>query len=261
MSELETLMGEEFSGYRAVRKQEAAIASRTIAEHRDLVRLWLKALEQYHLGTKGEHPITDPDEDKRISQVVRVQFFVLASNHLQAALEDTVAGNYHHAGFSFRYVAELLIQALYIRFRPDQARSWYQDIKRRGTSPYAPRFEKAWQYVQKQFCGPVMLPMVERIYSIAKEMDNRGAHPSQVTLLQILESRGDFARIRLRYDDNHAIAYLDRGLFLTLVLLDEMDILLPANEWRAQVQPLWDERRRLMSAHYAKLAPEDKPGI
>lgn len=248
--DLELLMGEEFIGYRETKQHEAFIARRTVSEHEGLVRLWLRALEQYHVGAKGERILTDSVEDQRIARMVRAQFSELAEKHLQSALEDTLAGKYHHAGFSFRYVAELLIQALYVRLRPEEARRWYPGLAKPGVSCYPPHLTKtAWKVVREHLSRPdgdSLRPMVELIHSIVKEMDDHGAHPSQATLQQLLDWQGDSIRIGLRYDDNHAIVHLHRGVTLTLFLLYEMETLLPEDEWMAQVRLFWDERRALM---------------
>ncbi len=261
MGHLSELIEDVLEGYRTLERTEKAIARRTVNEHGELVRLWCKSLAVYLDGMRGIHPVEDADENKRFARIVRMQFFALGMGHVKTALDGALAGNYHHAFFSIRYMAELLMQAAYVRLRSDEARRWYKQHAQPYTADFEPGFEKAFRAVTTAVAHApdAQQRMVQLVHDIAKEMDTYGAHPSQETLLQTFDQAGEHAKIGARYDRRHCIAALDRGALLTLNLLDELsdEISISGEEWATRVEALWRARRTAMAPYYDEDSPSD----
>lgn len=170
-------------GYRRMERTERNIAHRTVCEHGDLVRLWAKLIDTCANGLCGVHAVKDQNEDKRFARIVHIQFFALGISYSKSALDAVLIGNYHHTFFSTRYLAELLIQAMYARIRSDEARRWYKQHPKPPTADFEPTFGQAFKCVKKAATDK---RAVQQVYAIAKEMDRHGAHPSQEVLLQTL---------------------------------------------------------------------------
>ncbi len=256
MGHLSELVGDVLEGYRTLERTERGVAQRTSAEHEELGHLWTESLALYLEGMTGTHAVEDPDEDKRFARVVRMQFFALGIGHSKAALDATLVGNYHHAFFSVRYMAELLVQAAYVRLRPGEARRWYKHHAKPRAADFPPKFETAFKAVRASVPDQ---QAAQRVYDIAKEMDAFGAHPSQEVLLQTLDQAAEHARVGVRYEQHHCIAALDRGLLLTLALLQELgaEVSIPADEWNGKVDVLWQKRRTAMARYHAEGAPDE----
>lgn len=256
MGHLPELIEDVLEGYRTLERTEKGIVRRTVNEHGELVRLWCKSLAVYVDGMSGIHPVEDPDENARLARVVRIQFLALGIGHAKAALDAASAGNYHHAYFSIRYMAELLMQAMYLRLQPTEARRWYKQHAQSYTADSAPHFGKAFKTVKAAVPDK---QAVQLVYDIAKEMDARGAHPSQEVLLQTLDQSGNRAKVGTRYERQHCIAALDRGMLLTMALLGGLshDVSIPTREWAARIEPLWQERRTAMAPNHDELPPDD----
>lgn len=245
MGHLLSLMSSERSGYQLLDSHEEATTQRTLAEQADWARLWLELLNKYYRGLDRRVSVDNPDDNLRLAQIVRSQFFVLGLGHSKAALDAAIEGNYHLAFFSVRYMAELLVQAAYLRFRPEDARRWYKDLAKPEGPDYPPTFGQAFKKVKGMASNKAA---AQHVYDIAKEMDGYGAHPSQQTLLQTAVQEGGHLKLGAHYNPDYCITALDRGVAMTLAMLQEMapqeDTL--SQEWLDEVEVLWQRRRSLL---------------
>lgn len=250
MGYLADLFQDVDEGYLGLERHAQGLARRTISEHPELVRLWCELLTLYTEGLRGTHALEDSDENNRIAKTVRMQFFAIGVSHSKSALDAILMSHYHLAFFSIRYLAELLIQSMYVRARPCEARRWYKNHADSNTSAFPPTFVKAFNHVRKVTPHK---PSVESVYEIAKEMDNHGAHPSREVLTWTRTSvcSSDIMTIGPTYSRGMCLGAADRGLFMTLALLQEMsDEVSPAeDEWQARLDAYWKARVRVMELY------------
>lgn len=241
-------------GYAALESNERVKTRKTLEGFPELVETWLTALDVYFAVMKEVRDLTDVDGDAKFALVTRLTFFGLGLGHSKAALDAVCRADYHHAYFSFRYVAELFMQAMYLRFRPDEARRWHPQHAS-GTAPvYEPKFERIFSRI-KSYLTPddeAERAAVDLVHDLAKDMDASGAHPSHEVLAQALVQVEDRVQMGPRFDSSRCLGALDRGLLLTLLLLAEMvqDETTAREQRTKQVEALFNTRQTLMQPHW-----------
>jgi hypothetical protein len=151
-------------------------------------------------------------------------------------------------------MGELIIQGIYLRLRPAEARRWYRRYAGKETAGFVPALEKTYGKVRRALTqeSEVETRMIELVRTVMKETDKWGAHPSQEVLEQIMTQSDTRLILGSKYEPNSCRAALDRGLLMTLLLIEELyqDMTPDGEEDVARRKSLWDERQRLMGSYW-----------
>lgn len=241
-------------GYAALQKHSQRIVRQTLEHHDKLVDFWLSVLDFYYSSLESTDRIdinTLALEDK-FASITRAAFSSLGIGHSSAALDATCRGDYHHAFFSIRFMAELVIQGNYLRLYPNEAIRWYPQHASPHTAPpkVATAFKRVKQGISRgELAQQAMIQLVNDCLSEANEW---GAHPSQEILKQVMSQSEDRLIIGTRYEEANALAALDRGSLVSLLIIEDMyqGILDDSDSQMENRRSLWDRRSELMSPYW-----------
>jgi hypothetical protein len=166
-------------GYNALQAHSVAIARKSVGEHREVVEVYLAALDLYFEKLQPLSPIPSRNEDEHFSLVTRFAFLSLGIGHAKAALDSACRSEYHHAYFSIRFMGELIIQGIYIRLQPAEARRWYKRYAGKGTAHFVPALDGTYTKVRDALAkeSEAATRMVELVRSVMKEADKWGHIP------------------------------------------------------------------------------------
>ena len=187
----------------------------------------------------------------------------LGLGHSKSAFDSVCRGEYHHAFFSIRYMAELLIQAMYVRLRPEESLRWHPSYAKKGAASGEPDPHTAYKALLASMPHDeeANRAMLQRVYDISRETDALGAHPSQEVLIQNMNQDDDRLVLGSRYERHACVAALERGLLVTLRLLDDMlhDDPAATDERLDQLNTLWYERRTALQTYLDEFEDEATP--
>lgn len=145
------------------------------------------------------------------------------------------------------------MQAVYLRFRPDEAKRWHPQHASGTTPVFEPKLERIITKI-RSYIPPEDVAesaMMDLVYDLAKDMDASGAHPSHEVLAQALVQVEDRMRMGSRFEHSRCLGALDRGLLLTLLLVAETldDETKDREERTERVKALMDTRLTLMQPY------------
>ena len=244
-------------GYYDLEEHERNQSWVALEAHKDAAALWYRALTLYRRAMLGKWEFTaEPGTVELTASGLQMQLLGLEVSAAKSSLDDLLAGYYSQAFGGVRHMLEAFVQCLYVRFNSDEAYRWYEQEGGIAAQEDPPSMKQMCQSINAEpgFKGTGVPGFMDKVYS-AWQLMGKGAHPSDVGILQTAGEGETNHLIGATYRPDLCLAGFDIGLFAVGTLLPQALRMakLQLGPWSDEWEQLSKEVGDWRAAHQAEL--------